>query len=519
MSRPINIYTRYIWLVLACTALWVGDTWASSIDQLRREAAQMERSRDCEGAYKKYEELKVQIGTIRSSRKRRRLLAFVATKMARLEKCYTGCTPTEQDKKYLEQAKQYAERRQRKRAYRILVRLLRGKNPRCKSWSDAHALRRSLGSSLKTRKHQKSVDPCDLSDGTRQKLVTVGQRIRALETKIEILQQSNAKLPNPPAPPRWARKSRRGGRYYRIWLRRWKRRTRRKMRRNRYRYEYKRLMKLQRSFKDIRELRDSVWKLREDFQSCDQVYTALKQRSRSLRKSEDNAYTSIVSLYKGRVSRMQRYMRYYARKYRKVRKQQKNDKSTIDSMKRAMSRQQEFIDNVTQDLMLLSNMLVFKPKGPSEGTLLQNSMAHFQQLMGDQKKLFAAIQKRYPRFLQTAEGRKKLQEQIGTLERFEKVLERFVNKQTGDKAEKAKQTLQSVRASIMLLEKADESLAKKPVLASSDPARAAALRTSASSGQKNKNSWGWLFLVLGLSLIGGASFYLWKERQRQKLGV
>jgi hypothetical protein len=505
--------------VVAVCGFFPANAGAGPIDQLRREALRMERARDCEGAYKKYEEIQVQMGTMRNSRRKRRLLAFVATKMARLRKCYEGCTPSEQEKQYLAQAKQYAEKRQKRRAYRILLRLLRGKNPRCRSWKEAHDLRKTLAGGLKRRRHQKSVDPCDLSETTKQEMTTLGQNIKDLEAKVQVLQQADQPLPAPPAPPRWARKSRRGGYYYRRWLRRWKYRTRRRMRRRRVRYEYKRLMKLQRSFRDIRTMRDRVWKLREEFQNCDQVYTALKDRTTSLKKTEDTAYTSIVTLYKGRVNRMRRYMRYYAGRYRKLKKQQKGDKDTIDSLKTTMQRQQQFIDNVTQDLMLLSNMLVLKPGKTSEGTVLQNSMAQFQDLMNNQQKLFATIKKRFPQFLQTADGRKRLQQQINTLERFEKVLERFVDKQTGAKGEKMKKTLQVVRASIMLLEKADKELAGKPVLPEKSNAPAAAsLKTATTPANPNKrNSWGWLFLVIGLGLIGGASFYLWKERQKLPL--
>jgi len=323
-------------------------------------------------------------------------------------------------------------------------------------------------------------------------------------------------MPDPPDPPRWARKSRAGGRYYRRWLRRWKWRTRRRMRRNRYRLEYKRLMKLQASFREIRTLRDQVWKYREEFQNCDQVYTALRSRGSSLKQAEGTAYKGIVNLYSGRVKRMKRYMRYYARRYKKLKKSQKTDQQTIQSLQTTLQRQQEFIDNVTQDLVLLSNMLVFKKNNPSEGTLLQGSMGSFQALMNDQKKLFAAIKKKYPHYLQSANGRKQLQNQLASLERFEKVLERFGDKQTGDKAAKINNTLQSVRASIALLEKADKELASKPVTAAGNAASAASLKAPAAASQSGgRSSWGWLFLVIGLGLIGGASFYLWREKQKR----
>lgn len=519
MSQTIK-RTLLLGAVLLCCAWWAPSASAGPIDALRREAYQLEKARDCEGAYKKYEELKAQVSSLRSRRKRARLAAFVATKMAKLKKCYDNCTPTEEEKKYLEQAKQYAEKRQKRRAFRILVRLLRGKNPRCTSWKEGHELRKTLAGTIKRRQHQKSVDPCDLSDDTKKELTDLGTKIQELEGKMAQLQSPKQALPEPPSPPRWARKSRAKGRYYRYWLRRWKRRTRRRMRRNRYRYEYKRLMKLQSGFRDIRTMRDRVWKLREEFQSCDQVYTALKGRSQSLKSTEDKAYDSIVSLYKGRVKRMRNYMRYYAGRYRKLQKQQKLDKASIDSLKNTMQKQQEFVDTVTQDLMLLSNMLVFKPNDKSEGTLLTNSMDSFQKLMGNQKKLFDAIKKRYPQFLQTQEGRQQLQKQLATLERFEKVLERFAGKQTGDQAEKTKRTLQAVRASIMLLEKADSELAGKPTLPNkTSGATAASLKAPTAAAQGTKgNSWGWLFLVIGLLLIGGASFYLWKERQKRTLG-
>jgi len=125
-----------------------------------------------------------QISALKSSRKKRRLKAFVATKMARLEKCYKACTPTEEEKQFLAQAKEYAEKKQRKRAYRILARLLRRKNPKCKSWSEGHALMKTLAASLKVRRHQKSIDPCDLSPETKTELTSLGERIQKLETKI-----------------------------------------------------------------------------------------------------------------------------------------------------------------------------------------------------------------------------------------------------------------------------------------------------------------------------------------------
>ena len=81
-----------------------------------------------------------------------------------------------------------------------------------------------------------------------------------------------------------------------------------------------------------------------------------------------------------------------------------------------------------------------------------NNAQALQGLMTDQGKLFAALKKNYPQYMSSAEGRRGLRQHLGTLERFEKALERFQNQQGPGGNEKIGKTLQAVRASILVLE-------------------------------------------------------------------
>lgn len=493
---------------------------AQSLDSLRRDAIRMERSRDCEGAYKKYEEFRDKAQLMRRSRRRSGLLAFAATKLMRLKRCYEKCNPSEQEKKYLEQAKDYRERGQRRRAYRMLLRLLRGKNPRCSSWKEAHKWRLELRTRVKRRRSQKSVDPCDIEDDTKQKITDAKTQIQQMQQDLTALQKPLL-LPEPPKPPRWARK----GRRYRWWLRRWKRRTRRKLRRRAERTEMRRLQKILSSYQKINTLRENIFTWREQFQNCDEVYTSLKEQSRSLKTSQDQAHQAVVSLYNGRVKRFQNRMRWFAGRYYRLRRNQKTDRSTVKALRANLQQQRELLDGVTQDLLALSNLLVFKPKQAGEGTLLQNSMGNFQKLMSDQRAMFAALQKQYPGYMQSGKGRKQLHNHLSALGRFEKVLERFQDRYTGAKSDKIRQTLHAVRGSILLFEKAEREMARKaPAAKDGSPTpsgKAAVLRTSQQASVTGKprsgsSPWGWLLLALGLVLALGASWYLWRERQMRR---
>lgn len=493
---------------------------ASSVDQLQEEALQLEKERDCEGAYKKYEEMRQAAQNMASSRRRSGLLAFVATKISRLKDCYEKCTPSEDEKKRLEEAKDFRQKGQSRRAYRMLLRLLRGKNPRCSSWKEAHQWRVELAGSVQQKRHQKSVDPCDMEDDVKQQIATAQTQVGKLQQELTTLQQPMT-LPPAPEPPKWAKK----GRRHEWWLRRWKQRTQQKMQRLAERTEMQRLQQILQHYQQINTLREQVFSWREDFQNCDEVYTTLKNQSQTLRQSQSQAHQAIVGLYHGRMKRFESRMKWFAGRYSQLRRNQKNDQTTVQALQETLQQQRELLDNVTQDLLALSNLMVFKPQQAGEGTLLQDNMGNFQKLMSDQQAMFAALEKQYPGYMKSDQGRKLLSNQLAALGRFEKVLERFQDRYAGEKSEKIRQTLHQVRGSILLLEKAERVMAQQapssstPSAAGTNPASAlVAKAASGQTGGRNQRSsfWGWLLLILGLSLALGASWYLWRERQMRQ---
>ncbi|MEM1010575.1 MAG: hypothetical protein AAGJ35_16400, partial [Myxococcota bacterium] len=155
-------------------------------------------------------------------------------------------------------------------------------------------------------------------------------------------------------------------------------------------------------------------------------------------------------------------------------------------------------------------LLIFTSNKKKEGTLLNPSLQNMQDLMTNQDKLLAAMKKRYPQFLQTAQGRQALQQHINTLERFEKVLERFQN-QGGPNAEKVSKTLQAVRASILLFEKTEESI---PHQDKTSTGAFAAVGNSGAGGTSSVSIWGWILLLSGAILGIGAIGYLIYDRKR-----
>lgn len=504
-------------LLLCGLPSWV---FASSIDTLQQEASRMERDRDCEGAYKKYQEMKEQVQALAPSRRRSGLLAFVATKTSRLKDCYEKCNPSEDEKKSLEQAKDFRQRGQSRRAYRMLLRLLRGKNPRCSSWREAHQWRTELAGGIKTKRHQTSVDPCDMDDDVKQKVSETQTQVTKLQQDLATLQQPTT-LPPPPQPPKWAKE----GRRYEWWLRRWKQRTQQALQRQAERTEIQRLQQILQHYQQINTLREKIFAWREDFQNCDEVYTSLKEQSSKLRRSQDQAHQAIVGLYDGRMKRFEGRMKWFAGRYAQLQRNQKTDQTSVQALQESLQQQRELLDNVTQDLLALSNLLVFKPQQAGEGTLLQDNMGNFQKLMSDQQAMFAALEKQYPGYMKSEQGRKLLSNQLSALGRFEKVLERFQDRYAGDKSEKIRQTLHQVRGSILLLEKAEQLMARdtpsqtKNPSASSTSSSVAMIKTaSTQTGGRNQRSsfWGWVLLLLGLSLALGASWYLWRERNMRQ---
>ncbi len=505
-NNDVKLFLSFVGFFLTLFWLNVPVLEASPIDNLRREAAKLERQRDCEGAYKKYEELLEASKTISSIRIRQSLQAFISTKLAKLKPCYEKCNPTPDELDYLNRVKTYREKGQNRRAYRILLRLLRGKNPRCKTWREAHQWRRELRA-LMPRRHRsrKQVDPCDMEEQTRRDFEALKRRIESLKKHVIKASQPLA-MPRPPRPPRWARTRRQKRR----WLRYWKRRMRRKMRRKRERHELKRLRESLALFNKISQAREEVFNWREEFQDCDRIYTDLKMQSRALKQAQERSHKVIVGIYSSRIKNVKRKMRWFARQYWKYRKNQKTDDSTVEALKEALARQKEMLDNVTQDLLSLSSLLIFKTDKKREGSLLDNSADALQKLMTDQTKLFDALKKRYPQYLQTADGRRQLQQHLTTLERFEKVLERFQSQQP-DENGKISKTLLAVRASIALLEKAEEKLAQQPVVAASS------VSSSPSYAPQRRSSWGWILLLSGVFLGLLAVFFIIKERRAAAL--
>lgn len=491
-------------------AIWSAWAWATPIDQMRNEATQMEQDRDCEGAYKKYDEIQQKSQGMPDTRNKRSLLAFVATKMANLKPCYEKCNPTPEELELLKKAEGFRTKGESKRAYRILLRLLRGKNPRCTTWKQAHEVRQQLSGQIPTRRRTKTADPCEMEDATRQELTQLKTRIDGLKNQVDEA-SAEIKDPPPPAPPRWARTERQKKR----WLQRWKQQMRRKRQRHIENVQQQRLRRTITTIRTLNELREKVFELREDFQNCDSVYTDLRTQGNTLRASQQQAHQSVVNLYDTRIKKISNEMRWFARQYWQNKKNQKTDNQTMQSLRDTLERQREFIDNVSKDLLTLSTLLVFKTGQSKEGGLLDNSAAKLQELMTDQQKLVSALQTNYPQYLQSSGGRRSLRQHLASLENFQRVLERFQDQQTGEKSEQIGKTLQAVRSSILLLEKAEENLAKKPE--TSAPGQTVMSATAQSpSGQptSSRSPWGWLLLLSGVLLGGVAAFFIWRDKNK-----
>ncbi|MCB9643140.1 MAG: hypothetical protein H6728_08700 [Myxococcales bacterium] len=495
----------WLWLAAATPA-------QANLDQLQQEALAMEKERDCEGAYKKYEEMQQQLRGGSKSRRQRTLLAFVATKLARLKGCYEKCNPTPEEKAELEKVNEYEGKGQNKRAYRILLRLLRGKNPRCTTWKAAIEKRNALAGKQPKRRYAKAgaVDPCAMEDGTRTSLSELRGRITSLEAKIVQLEKP-LDMPQPPEPPKWAKRPSQK----RWWLRKWRRNMLRKMRKKQGKHQVQRLQQILASYRQINQYREQLFNWRESFQDCDEVYTDLKKQSTSLRKTQDRAHEAIVGLYDARIKRIQGSMNWYARQYRKNKRDKNTDNSTIESLRQSLQDQRELLDNVTQDLVTLSTLLVFKPEKGQEGSLLNTSLTSMQKLMSNQGDLLKAMKDRYPQYTNSAQGRLALQRHISTLERFEKVLERFQGQQGGQKSEEVEKTLQAVRSSILLFEKAEESVAKAAKNGTIGGGVMQATATTNGGAPAQRSPWGWILLISGMLLGIGAFGYLLYERRKR----
>ena len=488
---------------------------ADPIDTLQSEAAALKKSRDCEGAFKKYEELRNLLNAKPKTRQTRSLLAATQTQLSQLKGCYEKCLPSDAEKQSLEQAQDFETKGQVLRAHSILSSLLRGKNPRCTTWKAALEKRNALTERLPKRRkqQQQQVDPCAMQDDTRQSMQALQTEIRELEQKIATLQKPE-ELPNPPEPPKWAKTERQKYR----WTQNWRKKELRKLRNTQGKRQGERLTQILASYRKINQLREKLFDLRENFQNCDEVYASLKKQSDSLRRTQDSAHQAVVGLYDSRIKSLQGSLGWYRRQYSKGKKNEATDSTTIASLQQSLQDQREMLDNVTQDLVTLSTLLVFKPQQGQEGSLLDNSIGSMNELMNNQGKLLETMRQKYPHYLQTGEGRAALQRHISTLERFEKVLERFQGQQGGKKSEEVEKTLQSVRSSILLFEKAEESLGKTPLAAGSTGSPNTALQATASGGSNapaSRSPWGWLLLLSGLLLGVGAFGYLLYEKRKR----
>ena len=495
--------------VAPATVAGAADT--SAIDQTRRAAVALERARDCEGAYKKYAELVQQAQLMANKRRRRSLLAFSATKMAVLKPCYEKCTPTPTEKDFLDRARRYHEQGQHRRADRVLRRVLRGKNPRCTSWKEALALRATIRPHLPRRRRSTKVDPCDLSDATKQELDRLRKEVAGLRRQIDRLGKP-APIPPPPSPPSWARK----GRRYRRWLGRWQRRQRwlqRRRFRHRIAKDLRRILELHRT---ISKLRERFVELREELQDCDQTYKELKGSSVALRQLHDQAGGKVVGLYERRLKTVTRKMRWFARQYWKRRKAKKLEEQTISQLRNALARQQRFIGEVAEDLESLTTLLVFKLDSRKEGRVAGDGLLGFQQLLADHQRVLKLVRSRHPSYFRSIEGRASLRRHISSLDRLGRVMERFANQGTGKRADRAGVLLKRIRATSLLLSKAEkvaDAEAAARARAGKPEVTLAASKPKPAPGGGGGFGLGWI--LIGLAVVAGAVAVVLLSRGRR----
>jgi hypothetical protein len=395
----------------------------SEVENLIRDAANVEKRDGCEAAYLKYQEASEKLGLLKDLGRAAQLQGIVVNKMDKLQSCFLACQPNDRQRQLLTIAKDVAETEPH-RSSRILKQLLVGRSvDRCTFWSGARALLRTLPGQSE-QLDQDQADPCALSPDLEKALADTRDAVKKERSAVSDLNSDRSKLPS----------------------------------------KVSELADLYRSMDATRTL---LVELREGLIECDTQSKALAQDSQSLKESIALAQDMVLGTYRDQLAAMGKKVRAAQAKLA-----QKDELLTAqigeqEKLKKQLEGLSSLSEEVYDDLFSLAQAESVSFSVEVEGRKIEQPIEDVRALVQNEKKVIETLGKKYPEFFKDGVNVEGLKRKRLVLEKLEQMMKRYGSR--SDQRLGYQRAVAELDATIAMMDKAIGIAPKTGTVASGEP--------------------------------------------------
>jgi myosin heavy subunit len=352
------------------------------IESLINEAAIAEKKEDCETAYLKYREAEGRLGGVADKAKAAQLESVITNKVDKVQECYDACQPTERQRGVFVMAREVGAE-QPKRATQMMKRMLVGKNEKCRFWSGARAYLRTLPAQVE---QEEKYDPCELSPETKKAMQEAREAVAKQKEDVEKFEKIKGKLGS-------------------------------------------KMPDLIALFRDIDGTRMQVFRFREEYLDCDEVYKPLVEDATVLKDSLAKTQDMVVTTYKGQVASLSKKVSQYQAKLKEREQMLEVQGQELDKLKKQFDELSTFNEDIFNDLFNLVGAESIKFTTTVEGQKIEQTLPDIQALLANEARVLKTIQDRYPEYFQDGINVEGLKRRKFVMEKMQQMMQKFGKRQ------------------------------------------------------------------------------------------
>jgi len=377
---------------------------SAEIEKLVMDASRQEKKGDCESAYRTYYEAEGLVSGIKDKTRSSDYESIISGKMDRLRACYKECQPTERERAVFISAKDLAASQPR-RAAQMLKKILIAKNEKCSFWSGARSLLLSIPPQEGVVEKD---DPCDASPEIKKSLNEAEASAKRQIQQVSQVGKSKIDLTS-------------------------------------------RLPELISLFREIDGTRMQVFRLREEYLNCEEIYNRLSLDSTALNDAIFKIQGTIVTAYNSQISMLSGKIQSFQKKLRESEGKISTQVKEMEILKKQFAEMSSFNEEIFNDLFNLIGIESVKFTASVEGRKIEQTIPDIQSILADEAKVLKTMQNRYPEYFKDGVNVEGLKRRKFVMEKLHQMLEKF-GKRYGT-AVGYDSTLSELDANIKLLDK------------------------------------------------------------------
>lgn len=388
----------------------------SEVEQLVREAAQLEKSDGCEAAYLKYRQAGDRLLQLRDQGRAAQLAGIVTNKLDKLQACYSACQPNDRQKELLATARDSVGVEPH-RAAKILKQLLVGRSvDRCVFWSDARTLLRTLPGQAEQLDHDEA-DPCAISPDLQKAIADARDAVRKERSAVADLNYERSKVAG-------------------------------------------KLSELTDLYRSMDQTRMLLVDLREGLLDCDSLSKELSQDQAALKESTALAEELVLGTYHDQLASL-------SRKVRSAEAQlaQKDEILTTqigeqEKLKKQLEGLSGISEELYNDLFALTQAESVSFSVEVEGRRVEQPLEDVRALIGSEKKVLETLSSRYPEYFKDGVNVEGLKRKKLVLEKLQQMMKRLGTRP--DQRLGYARAMAELDATVQMMEKAIGTEPQKP---------------------------------------------------------